>query len=73
MSENEISKIIVDSAIELHLELGGPGLIEGVYDEAMEAGWECFGIAGERHLTQSRKDSRAQRSGNEMGSCMLTT
>jgi hypothetical protein len=29
MSENEISKIIVDSAIEVHRELGGPGLIVG--------------------------------------------
>jgi hypothetical protein len=31
MNENEISKIIVDSAIEVHRELGGPGLIESVY------------------------------------------
>jgi hypothetical protein len=35
MNENEISKIIVDSAIEVHRELGGPGLLEGVYEEAM--------------------------------------
>jgi hypothetical protein len=26
MNENEISKVIVDSAIEVHRELGGPGL-----------------------------------------------
>jgi hypothetical protein len=31
MNENEISKVIVDSAIEVHRELGGPGLIESVY------------------------------------------
>ena len=30
MNENEISKVIVDSAIEVHRELGGPGLIESV-------------------------------------------
>jgi GxxExxY protein len=35
MSENEISKIIVDSAIEVHRELGGPGLIEAIYEEAL--------------------------------------
>ena len=35
MTENEISKVIVDCAIEVHRELGGPGLIESVYEEAM--------------------------------------
>ncbi len=33
MNENEISKIIVDAAIEVHRELGGPGLIEDLYEE----------------------------------------
>jgi GxxExxY protein len=35
MNENEISKVIVDSAIEVHREPGGPGLIESVYKEAL--------------------------------------
>ncbi len=35
MNENEISKVIVDSAIEVHRKLGGPGLIESIYEEAM--------------------------------------
>jgi GxxExxY protein len=35
VNENEISKVIVDSAIEVHRELGRPGLIESVYEEAM--------------------------------------
>ncbi len=35
MKENEISKIIVDAAIEVHRELGGPGLLESIYEEAM--------------------------------------
>jgi len=35
VTENEISKVIVDSAIEVHRELGGPGLLECVYEEAM--------------------------------------
>ena len=35
MHENAISKIIVDAAIEVHRVLGGPGLLEGVYEEAL--------------------------------------
>lgn len=35
MTENEISKIIVDSAIEVHRTLGGAGLLEGVYEESL--------------------------------------
>lgn len=38
MKENDISKIIVDSAIEVHRTLGGPGLLESVYEEALT--WE---------------------------------
>lgn len=35
MTENEISKVVVDAAIEVHREMGGPGLLEDVYEEAM--------------------------------------
>jgi len=35
MNENEISKVIVDAAIEVHRTLGEPGLLESVYEEAM--------------------------------------
>jgi GxxExxY protein len=35
MKENEISRVIVESAIEVHRTLGGPGLLESVYEEAM--------------------------------------
>lgn len=35
MTENELSKIIVDSAIEVHRTLGGAGLLEGVYKESL--------------------------------------
>jgi len=37
-NENEISAIIVDSALEVHQVLGGPGLLESVYEEALA--WE---------------------------------
>ena len=38
MTENEISKIVFDSAVEVHRTLGGPGLLESVYEEALA--WE---------------------------------
>jgi len=38
MDENELSRIIVDSSLEVHRTLGGPGLIESVYEEALA--WE---------------------------------
>jgi len=34
MTENEISKIIVDAAFNIHYKLG-PGLLESVYEEIM--------------------------------------
>ena len=50
MTENEISKVIVDSAIEVHRELGGPGLLEGVYEEAMVEVLHRRGMKVERQL-----------------------
>ncbi|MCE2751925.1 MAG: GxxExxY protein [Pirellula sp.] len=38
MGENETSKLIVSAAIEVHRTLGGPGLLESVYEEALV--WE---------------------------------
>jgi GxxExxY protein len=35
MNENEISRIVVDSAIEVHKTLGGPGLLESVYRDSL--------------------------------------
>jgi GxxExxY protein len=40
MDENEISKIIIDAAIDVHRTLGGPGLLESVYQEA-----ECWELS----------------------------
>ena len=50
MTENEISKVIVDAAIEVHRVLGGPGLLEGVYEEAMVEELTLRGMAVERQL-----------------------
>ena len=50
MTENEISKVIVDAAIEVHRELGGPGLIESVYEEALMEELLRRGMKVERQL-----------------------
>jgi GxxExxY protein len=38
MNENDISQIVIQSAIEVHRTLGGPGLLESIYKQALE--WE---------------------------------
>ena len=50
MNENEISKIVVDCAIEVHRTLGGPGLLESVYEEALAWEIESRGFSVERQL-----------------------
>ncbi len=49
MNENEISRVIYESAIEVHRELGGPGLLESVYEEAL-----CYELQ-QRDLTVDRQ------------------
>lgn len=51
MNENELSKIIVTAAIEAHRTLGGPGLLEKVYEEALM--WE---LQQRRVLVERQKD-----------------
>jgi len=50
MTENEISKIIVDAAIEVHRVLGGPGLLEDVYEESLAEELRLRGLSVERQL-----------------------
>ena len=50
MTENEIAKFIVDAAIEVHRELGGPGLLEDVYEEALAEELRMRGLKVERQL-----------------------
>ena len=47
MTENEISKIIVDVAFKIHSRLG-PGLLESVYEEIMYFELNKFGLKVER-------------------------
>ena len=48
MHENQISKIILDAAIEVHRTLGGPGLLESVYEEALAWELQQRGLTVER-------------------------
>ena len=48
MHENEVSGIVLDAAIEVHRTLGGPGLLEGVYEEALAWELQCRGLPIER-------------------------
>ncbi|HOE00512.1 MAG: GxxExxY protein [Kiritimatiellia bacterium] len=50
MRENEVSRAVYESAIEVHRALGGPGLLEGVYEEALA--WELAtqGLKVERQV-----------------------
>lgn len=49
--ENGISKIVVDSAIEVHRTLGGPGLLESVYEEALVYELTQRGVEVDRQLS----------------------
>ena len=51
LNENEISKVIVDAAIEVHRELGGPGLLENIYEEALAIEMIERGLEVERQKT----------------------
>jgi GxxExxY protein len=48
MDENQISMIIVDAAIESHRSLGGPGLLERVYADALVMEIRHRGLVVER-------------------------
>ena len=48
LDENAISRIVVDSAIEVHRTLGGPGLLESVYQQALAWDLEQRGLVVER-------------------------
>ena len=50
MTENEISAIILDAAIAVHKELGGPGLLESVYEEALAFELQDRGVSVERQV-----------------------
>jgi len=51
--ENEISGIVLKSAIEAHKALGGPGLLESLYEEALAWELERAGLQVNRQVKVS--------------------
>jgi GxxExxY protein len=51
VTENEVSRVVVDAAIEVHRTLGGPGLLESIYEEAFAYELELRGLRVERQRT----------------------
>jgi len=51
MKENELSGEIIGAAIEVHKQLGGPGLLEDIYEEALCHELELRGIQVDRQVT----------------------
>jgi len=50
LPENRVSKEIVDAAIEVHQHLGGPGLLENIYEEALAFELADRGLSVKRQL-----------------------
>jgi len=50
MTENELSFEIIGAAIEVHRELGGPGLLEDLYEEALKFELEQRGLKVQRQV-----------------------
>lgn len=50
MNENQISTVVIGCAIEVHKTLGGPGLLESVYEEALAWELEQKGLTVKRQL-----------------------
>lgn len=48
--ENRLSKIIIGAAIEAHRTLGGPGLLEGLYEDALEFELIARGLVVNRQM-----------------------
>jgi GxxExxY protein len=53
MNENELSNVVIGAAIEVHTDLGGPGLLEDVYEEALCHELQLRGLEVQRQVPVS--------------------
>ena len=49
-SEDEISRKVIGAAIEVHRTLGGPGLLEGIYEQALHHELSLQGLRCQRQV-----------------------
>jgi GxxExxY protein len=63
MTENELSHAIIGAAIEVHRILGGPGLLEDVYEEALchELSLRGIGVARQQIVPLEYKGKLLQK------------
>ena len=50
MTENDLTGKIIGAAIDVHRELGGPGLLEDVYEEALCHELQLLGLEVQRQV-----------------------
>src|SRR4029079_4963950 len=48
---NDLTSLIINAAIEVHKELGGPGLLEDIYEEALCHELQLRGLEVQRQLS----------------------
>lgn len=53
MNENELSHTIIGAAIEVHRELGGPGLLESTYEECLASEFVSRAVQVEQQVDVS--------------------
>ncbi len=63
MNENEISKHLVECAVDVHRTLGGPGLLESVYEEAL-----CWELMQRRLRVERQLEVPIQYKGQQLAS-----
>src|SRR5437762_13409757 len=61
VTENELSYEIIGAAIDVHKELGGPGLLEDMYEEAL-----CYELGARGFQTQRQVGFAVKYKGREL-------
>jgi GxxExxY protein len=51
LSGNDLTGMIINAAIEVHKELGGPGLLEDIYEEALCHELQLRGLEVQRQVS----------------------
>ena len=66
MNENELSHEIIAAAIDVHRSLGGPGLLEDMYEEALAVELEQRGFSVRTIADLPSPNGKAARPGHQL-------